>query len=159
MESLITSFISSMTLALPVALLVAIRAGQMIHKLHTLNMESQITDLTRDVLREKIVEQLSILLRVYRDTTENVNLPIEVNLQEVSARLFFLEDRVSFLDNLYKNLISQGTQSVSPSYTISCRVVFLLLIFPDVFYSFLSFEFLLHSTFPKRILSNISHFL
>ena len=36
-------------------------------------------------------------------------------------------------------------------------VVFLFLMVPDVLV--ITFEFLLHSTFPKRILSNISHFL
>jgi len=54
-------------------------------------MEKKVTDVTLDVVKEKIVDQLSILLRVYRDTTEDVNLPTGVNLQEVSARLFFVE--------------------------------------------------------------------
>jgi hypothetical protein len=52
-----------------------------------------------------------MLLRVYRDTTENVNLPTGVNLQEVSARLFFVDERVSLLHNIYCDLLSQGTQS------------------------------------------------
>lgn len=36
------------------------------------------------VLKEKIVSQLEILFRVYRDTTEDVNFPPEVNLQVIS---------------------------------------------------------------------------
>lgn len=76
-------------------------------------MEKKVTDVTLDVVKEKIVDQLSILLRVYRDTTEDVNLPTGVNLQEVSARLFFVDERVSLLHihNIYCDLISQGTQS------------------------------------------------
>lgn len=54
-------------------------------------METKVTDVARDVIKEKIVDQLSILLRVYKDTTEDVNLPTGVNLQEVSARLFFVD--------------------------------------------------------------------
>ena len=54
------------------------------------------------------------------DTTVNVNLPTEVNLQEVSEHIFdiavterpfFLEERISSLNSIYCDLISQGTQS------------------------------------------------
>lgn len=114
MEQLVSDCVSRMGLALPVAILVAVRAGRMIHQMNFLNMETKVTALTIDVVKEKIVEQLSILLRVYTDTTEDVNLPTGINLQEVSARLFFLDDRGSSLPhihNLYVDLISQGTQS------------------------------------------------
>lgn len=97
-----------------------------------MNLETEVTDLAVDVLKEKIVNHLSILLRVYRDTTEDVNLPTGVNLQEVSARLQKVDERVSFLNNMYFDLLSQGTQSDSPSYTIYWRVVFLFLMVPDV---------------------------
>lgn len=82
MDQLVADFVSRMGLALPVVILVAVRAGQMIHQMNSLNFETKVTDVTRDVIKEKIVDQLSILLRVYRDTTEDVNLPTGVNLQE-----------------------------------------------------------------------------
>lgn len=111
MDQLVADFVSRMGLALPVVILVAVRAGQMIHQMNSLNMETKVTDVTRDVIKDKIVDQLSILLRVYRETTEDVNLPTGVNLQEVSTRLFFVDERVSLLHNIYCDLISQGTQS------------------------------------------------
>ena len=74
-------------------------------------METKGTGVTIDVVKEKVVNQLEILFRVYRDTTGDVHFPTEVNLQEVSARLFFVDERVSLLHNIYCDLISQGTQS------------------------------------------------
>lgn len=56
-------------------------------------------------------------MRVSRDTTLNVFLPEEVNLKEVSERLFALsvsdrpEERIASLNSLYADLLSQGTQS------------------------------------------------
>ena len=91
MDQLVADFVSRMGLALPVAILVAVRAGRMIHQMNSQNMETKVTDLTINVVKEKIVDQLSKELRVYRETTEDVNLPTGVNLQEVSARLFFGE--------------------------------------------------------------------
>lgn len=111
MDQLVAYFVSRMGLALPVVILVAVRSGQMIHQMKSINMETKVTDVARDVIKEKIVDQLSILLRVYKDTTEDVNLPTGVNLQEVSARLFFVDERVSLLHNIYCDLVSQGTQS------------------------------------------------
>lgn len=83
----------------------------MIHQMNSLNMETRVTDIAIDVVKDKIVEQLTILCRVYRDTSVDVNLPTGVNLQEVSAHLFFVDDRVSLLHNIYCDLIYQGTQS------------------------------------------------
>ena len=110
MDQLIADFVSRMGLALPVAILVAVRAGRMIHQMNSQNMETKVTDLTINVVKEKIVDQLSKELRVYRETTEDVNLPTGVNLQEVSA---LGEARVSLLHihNIYCDLLSQGTQS------------------------------------------------
>lgn len=111
MDQLIADFVSRMGLALPVAILVAVRAGLMLHQMNSLDMETKGTGVTIDVVKEKVVNQLEILLRVYRDTTGDVHFPTEVNLQEVSARLFFVDERVSLLHNIYCDLISQGTQS------------------------------------------------
>lgn len=80
MEQLIADFVSRMGLALPVAILVAVRAGRIINTIHSINMETKVTEVTIDVVKEKIVDQLSILLKVYKDTTEGVSLPTGVNL-------------------------------------------------------------------------------
>ena len=63
----LVDFVSRMGLALPVAILVAVRAGQMIHQMNSQNMETKVTDLMIDIVKEKMVDQLSILLRVYRE--------------------------------------------------------------------------------------------
>jgi len=111
MDLLIADFISSMGLALTVAILVAFKAGLMIHEINSLNMETKVTDLTISVIKERIVNKLSILLNVYRDTTGDVNLPTGVNLQEVAERLFFSDSSVQWLNQLYLELVNQGTQS------------------------------------------------
>ena len=110
MDQLVADFVSRMGLALPVAILVAVRAGRMIHQMNSQNMETKVTDLTIDVVKDKIVDQLERIFRVYRETTEDVNLPTGVNLQEVCA---LGEARVSLLHihNIYCDLLSQGTQS------------------------------------------------
>lgn len=74
MDQLISDFVSRLGLAPPVAILVAVRAGRMLHQMDSVNMESKISDLAIDVVKEKRIDQLSILLKVYRDTTEDVNL-------------------------------------------------------------------------------------
>ncbi|KAL3575127.1 hypothetical protein D5086_023228 [Populus alba] len=110
MDQLVADFISRMGLALPVAILVAVRAGRMTNQMKSQNMETKVTVLTIDVVKEKMVDQLSILLRVYGETIEDVNLPTEVNLQKVST---LGEARVSLLHlhNIYCDLLSQGMQS------------------------------------------------
>lgn len=114
MDNLIADFISRMGLALPVAILVAVRAGQMLHLMDSLNIETRVTDVTINVIKEKIIEQLSIIFRVYRDTTPdgNVNLPAEVNLQELfSEHFFFRDESFQCLNQIYLDLVNQGTQS------------------------------------------------
>lgn len=83
-------------------------------------MDRKVTELAINVVKEKIIEELVILFRVYRDTTVDVSLPTGVNLQEVIERLFDIEfslrplsreERVSFLNNLYCDLLSQGMES------------------------------------------------
>ncbi|KAJ6288072.1 hypothetical protein OIU78_014724 [Salix suchowensis] len=91
MDQLIADFVSRMGLALPVAILVAVRAGRMIHQMNSQNMETKVTDLTINVVKEKIVDQLSKELRVYRETTEDVNLPTGVNLQEGTQSEYFVQ--------------------------------------------------------------------
>lgn len=113
MEQLVADFVLGMGLILPVAILVAVRAGRLLYLINSINFQSKVTEITIDVIKDKIVEQLSILLRVYIDThpPEDVHLPTGVNLQEVSARLFFVDNEVNRLHHIYCDLFSQGTQS------------------------------------------------
>lgn len=55
---LVADFIFQLGLALPVAILLALRAGRMIHQMNSWNMETKITNLAVDVVKEKIVYQL-----------------------------------------------------------------------------------------------------
>ncbi|KAK2996116.1 hypothetical protein RJ639_024872 [Escallonia herrerae] len=72
-------------------------------------METKITDVTIDVVKEKIVNQLELLLKVYRDTTEDVNLPTGVNLQEeierdkarLVAKGFTLKEDIDYTDTFF----------------------------------------------------------
>lgn len=87
-----------MGLALPVAILVAVRAGRMLHQMNSVNMETQITDLAVDVVKEKIVYQLKLLFAVYKDTTDiHFNPPPGINLDEVAQ----LRDMVISMSSRY----------------------------------------------------------
>ena len=97
METILFEYIVSLGLSLSIAILVAVRAGRMIHHINAINV--------------KIIYQLEILYKVYRDTTEGVHLPAGVNLQEVSTHLFFVDERVSLLNSIYCDLIAKGTGS------------------------------------------------
>jgi hypothetical protein len=70
-----------------------------------------INELTINALKDKIVSQLERILRVYRDTAVDVNLPTGVNLQEVAERLFFSDASIQCLNQIYVDLVNQGTQS------------------------------------------------
>lgn len=111
MEQLVADFVFKMGLAVPLAILLAVRAGQMFHQMNGLNMETKVTDLAIDVVKEKIVDQLEILLRVYRETTVDVNLPAAVNLQEVAERVLFSVDNIHWLNQIYISIVNHGTQS------------------------------------------------
>lgn len=52
MDQLVADFVFKMSLALPVAILVAVSAGQMLPTLTSLNMERKITKLASDVMKE-----------------------------------------------------------------------------------------------------------
>ena len=111
METILFEYIVSLGLSLSIAILVAVRAGRMIHHINAINVETQVTDISKDVLKEQIIYQLEILYKVYRDTTEGVHLPAGANLQEVSTHLFFVDERVSLLNSIYCDLIAKGTGS------------------------------------------------
>ena len=102
-----------MGLALPVAILVAVSAGKMIPSINSLNIEPKITKVAVDVLKEKIVDQLAIVYKVYRDTTPtgDGNLPAAVNFHEVAERVLFSMDNIHWLNNIYMDIVNHGTQS------------------------------------------------
>lgn len=111
MDQLVADVILKLGLALPLAILVGIGAGKTIHTITTLNMETQIKDLAVDVVKGKIVEKLDILLRVYRDTNVDVNLPAAVDLQAVSERVLFSVDSIHWLNHIYVCMVNHGSQS------------------------------------------------
>lgn len=113
MDQLVADFVFKMSLALPVAILVAVSAGQTLPTLTSLNMERKITKLASDVMKDKIVEKLAIVYEVYRDIspTGGGNLPAAVNFREVAERVLFSVDNVHWLNNLSMDLVNHGTES------------------------------------------------
>ena len=110
MDQLVADLISRMGLALPVAILVAVRAGQMIHQMNSINMEQKINELTRDTLRERIVSKVELLLRVYKDTTPSFDLELPP-IQPLTQQILFTEETIPNLNSLYTNLMENGTQA------------------------------------------------
>lgn len=110
MDLLVSDHIVSLGLTFSIALLVAFRAGQA-REINSFNLADKVNHLTIDVLKEQIVSQLKILWRVYGDTTPDVNLPTEIHLEEVAQRLFFLNQPIQGLNQIYVDLVNQSTQS------------------------------------------------
>ena len=110
MEQLLLDFISQMGLALPIVILVSIRAGRMLNEIRISEMETTITNLSLEIVKEEIVNRLDILWRVFRDFNGRHDLPEKVNLQEACDRLFF-SSGMQDLNNIYLDLISQGAES------------------------------------------------
>ena len=111
MEQLITASILSLGLAVPLALLVALRAGRMISEFTSLNLEGKVQELSITVLKEQIVYQLKLLFTVYKDTTPDVNFPPGIDLGQVAEGLFFREETVLSLNEIHLSLLNHGTQS------------------------------------------------
>lgn len=114
----------SLGLTFSIALLVAFRAGKIAGEIHSLNLEEKVDGLAISVLQEKIVDQLSTELRVYRDTTESVTLPLGVNLQEVATRSFFSQREHSMSKrHLFRPCQSEHAESpLCPSSGVSAFV-------------------------------------
>nr|BAO50902.1 putative uncharacterized protein [Hevea brasiliensis] len=110
MDLLVSQYVFSLALSFSIALLVAFRAGQA-RDVNAINFEEKVNDLTIATLKEQIVSKIEILFRVYKDTTGDVNLPTGVNPQEVAERVFFSVDNIHWLNQIYLELVNQGTQS------------------------------------------------
>lgn len=111
MDQLVADVIFKLGLALPLAILVGIGAGKTIQTINSLNMETRITEVAVDVIKGQIIEKLEILLRVYRDTNLDVNLPAAVDLQAVCERVLFSVDSIHRLNHIYVCMINHGTES------------------------------------------------
>lgn len=110
MDLLVSQYVFSLAFTFSIALLVAFRAGQA-RDVKAMNFEEKVNDLTIATLKEQIVSKIEIFYRVYKDTTGDVNLPTGVNPQEVAERVFFSVDNIHWLNQIYLELVNQGTQS------------------------------------------------
>lgn len=89
-----------------------LRAGRLGTSINALNLEEKIDDLSITVLKEQIEYQLKPLLSIYKDTTDiNFSLPPERNLEQVASSIFFQEETVQSLNDIYCSLLNQGTAS------------------------------------------------
>lgn len=66
MDTLIADFIFKMALASPVAILVGVSAGKLLPTLTARTLEGEITKCAVGVLKDQIVEKLTIVYTVYR---------------------------------------------------------------------------------------------
>ena len=51
METILFEYIVSLGLSLSIAILVAVRAGRMIHHINAINVETQVTDISKEFLK------------------------------------------------------------------------------------------------------------
>ena len=123
MENLVSDYILSLGFTFTIALIVAFRAGQA-REINSINLEERVNDLTISALKEKRVSRLEILFRVYKDTTPDLNFELP-QVQEVAERLFFKDERIPSLNELYMDLVNQGTQSIPFSQALELVLSFL----------------------------------
>ena len=102
------------------AIAVAFRAGQMINEINVINLDTQISELAMEVVKEKIADKLGMLLRVHRELypygsnlprTSNLNLPTRSNLQGICQDLLFRNESIQYLNRMYIDLGNQTIQS------------------------------------------------
>jgi hypothetical protein len=108
MESYLINLISSLGLALPLAILVAFRAGRL-RGLTTENLEERLSDLVFDSLKEQISNQLENLLRI--QFGQSFRLPRGLTLQQVACHLHQDMESVDVLQAIYWDLVNKGLQS------------------------------------------------
>lgn len=122
MDSIVSDYILSLGLTFSIALIVAFRAGQA-REINSINLEEKVNDLTISALKEKRVSQLEIMFRVYKDTTPDFYFELP-QVQEVAERLFFIDERIPYLNELYMDLVNQGTQSIPFSQALELGLSF-----------------------------------
>ena len=79
-------------------------------------METTVTKVAVDVVKEKVVDQLYIVYIVYRDTspTGDGNLPAAVNFQAVAERVLFSVDNIHWLNQIDLFRTRQSGHAESP---------------------------------------------
>ena len=105
MEQLISDYILSMGLVLPLAILVAFRAGRL-RGLNAENMEERLGDLAFDSVKEQISNKLEVLLQ-----SQGVQLPPRTTIQDITAHLHGDIEDLGFLQTIYNSLVEQAVQS------------------------------------------------
>ena len=110
-DLLVSEYIASLGLTLSIALLVAFRAGQA-RNINSINMEDKLNQLTIDALKDKIVSQVEMLVRVYRETTPGLDFELPP-IQPIAQQILFTEESIPYLNSLYTSLIENGTQAES----------------------------------------------
>ena len=109
---LITQYILSMGLVLPLAILVAFRAGRL-RGLNTDNMEERLGDLAFDSVKEQICNKLQGLFNIYMNMNygQDFRLPGRLTIQQVGAHIHLDVEDLAVLQNVYLDLVNHGIQS------------------------------------------------
>lgn len=108
MDLLISEYITSLGLTLSIALLVAFRAGQA-RNINSINMGNRLNQLTIDMLKERIVSKVEMLVRVYKETTPGLDFELPP-IEPIAQQILFTEESIPYLNSLYTSLIENGTQ-------------------------------------------------
>lgn len=109
---LITQYILSMGLALPLAILVAFRAGRF-RGLNPENMEERLGDLAFDSVKEQISNKLIALFNIYMSMPngQDFRFPGRLTIQQVATQIHNDVEDLAVLQNIYFDLINHGVQS------------------------------------------------
>lgn len=115
--------------------------------------QEKVRENLEDTIVERLCHHLNDLFHQYGLTPSRrapFSTIVRNLLNEVEA-----PERLNYVSDMYNSLVENGIQS---PYFHKIVQAFLA-IMGGCLKLYITFEFLLHSTFPKRILSNILHFL
>lgn len=109
MDYLISNYILTMGLALPLAILVAFRA----RGLTTENMEERLGDLAFDSVKEMLSTKLQALFNQYMNMPcgQDLRFPGRLTIQEIAAHIHQDVEDLGLIQTIYSNLMDQGIQS------------------------------------------------
>lgn len=112
MEHFVLNYICSMGLVLPLAILVAFRAGRL-RGLNTDNMEERLGDLAFDSVKEQICNKLEALFHIYgnMNSAQDFLLPRRLTIQQVAAHIHLDVEDLAVLQSIYLDLVNHGVQS------------------------------------------------
>lgn len=108
----ITQYILSMGLALPLAILVAFRAGRL-RGFNPGNMEERLGDLAFDSVKEQICNKLIALFNLFMNMPngQDLRFPGRLTIQQVASHIHDDVEDLTVLQNVYFDLIHHGVQS------------------------------------------------